>query len=200
MDKIYREHDEFKAQLHEYSSVMKGAIQGQRDTFDFFIGDKEEGGKERGGSNPIARKKGKHESEVAKKEEEPFGDPNKLVEIMLLLYGIITLALGIFSVFKEHAKLLMVFIVAVAVGLVILFFSGLTLVVFMAILNDVIIALISFKYLQLLQAPVEADPYYASAMATAGPYGAPQQVMTADGSQYVDPNMYNVNLGGQAMQ
>lgn len=180
--------------------MMKGAIQGQRDTFDFFIGDKE-GGKERGkegGSNPIGRKKGGEG--VERKEEEPFGDPNEMVEIMLLLYGIITLALGIFSVFKEHAKLLMVFIVAVAVGLVILFFSGLTLVVFMAILNDVIIALISFKYLQLLQAPVEADPYYASAMATAGPYGAPQQVMTADGSQYVDPNMYNVNLGGQTMQ
>lgn len=219
LEKIYREHDEFKEQLHEYSSVMKGAIKGAKDTFDTLIGDKKfsavesEGHpKVTGGSNPLQRKKGHKEVAaaadlpIAKHAEEPFGDPNKLVEWMLLFYGIITLALGIFSVFKEHDKLLMAFIAAVAVGLVILFFSGLTLVVFMAILNDVIIAIISFKYLQLLQAPVEADPYGGGSyggpvMATAGPYGqVPQQVMTTDGGQYVDPNMYSVNLGQQSMQ
>lgn len=204
LEKIYREHDEFKAQLHEFRGLVNGEIKEQKDTFDTLIGDKRveigEHPAQTGGSNPIARRKGHHSGDVGlpMKKEEPFGEPNKLVEWMLLLYGIITLALGIFSVFKEHDKLLMVFIGAVAVGLVILFFSGLTLVVFMAILNDIIIAIISFKYLQLMQAPVEADPYAYPAMATAGPYGqVPQQVMTADGGQYVDPNMYSVNLGQQ---
>lgn len=197
------------SRLNFTNFVDLSEIKEQKDTFDTLIGDKRgvdigEHPDKVGGSNPIARRK-HHKTEGGvdipiKKEEEPFGEPNKLVEWMLLLYGIITLALGIFSVFKEHDKLLMAFIGAVAVGLIILFFSGLTLVVFMAILNDIIIAIISFKFLQLMQAPVEADPYgYPPAMATAGPYGqVPQQVMTADGGQYVDPNMYSVNLGQQA--
>lgn len=116
----------------------------------------EKGDKE---STKVEKKK-KHVKTLEEEREEVYEvDTNKVVEILLLVYGILTLTMGLVAVFKENTKLLLAFIVTVALGLVVLFFSGLTLIVFMAILNDVIIALISFKYFQMLNDPCDTANY-----------------------------------------
>lgn len=164
---IYEEHDAFKHQLNEYSKLSKTAVEKQKESFDDLIEPKK---------NHHVKASNSHEKVVHKKpkitfevNDEPMsGNVNDtIIEYAILIYGIITLAIGIIAVFQEHSKLLLLFIAIVAIGLVILFFSGLTLIVFMAILNDVIIALISWSFLQMLNAPVNDANYYPGAVTTA---------------------------------
>jgi len=192
IDEIEQEHDEFKLELQRIDRMVE-SIQNREHHELKEIETKEpsnarEQGKEahrkvhkvKKAKSPDHKRRGE-----TKEEEESNVDTNRVVEVLLLMYGVITLGIGLFSVFKEHAKLLMVFIAVVALGLVVLFFSGLTLIVFMAILNDIIIALISFTYLQMLNAP--CDDYYNT---------VPQQPVYPDGSYNVDlsqPSDYNVN-------
>ena len=204
LEKIWEEHDAFKAQLHEYNQLVSKVETERAKTFDEIVGEKNNPKTHRGtqhhpGQTPVLRAIANHKHAAKEREKkaaaEPFAQPNKLVEIMLLFYGIITLALGIVAVFREIPKLLMLFIGIVALGLVMLFFSGLTLLVFMAILNDVIIALISYQYLKLMNAPCETEYYAPGAAAAYGPSGI---MVGGDGQypaagQWQDPS-YNVDL------
>ena len=167
LDVIYQEHDAFKAQLDEYNREFKHLEERELDDIQTISGkgNVEEGPHKTGhrGHKPVA-------TLPPPRPKEYEVDTNKLIEITLLIYGILTLALGIFAVFKEHAKLLLVFVGVVALGLVMLFFSGLTLLVFMAVLNDVIIALVAFKYYQLMSAPLDAAYGGVPQAAAAGGY------------------------------
>lgn len=185
---LYDEHDMFKQQLKEYSELSHAVVKEQEESFNTLVGSKQN---HENDNQPLIPKKSK--PKIVFENEEPMSGTvnDTIIEYIILAYGIVTLAIGIVAVFKEQAKLLMLFIGIVAIGLVILFFSGLTLIVFMAILNDVIIALISFKFLQMLNAPV--SDY--------GMYGAPigntfgVNVQTATFVQPEQPS-YNVDLSG----
>ncbi|KAI1286652.1 hypothetical protein HDE_10362 [Halotydeus destructor] len=161
LDLIYVQHDAFKAQLDEYSQLVDTVRQEEhQDIEKLSQHNVKQAVKGHNKSHPAASP-GHHKAHrprkviiPAHKKDEQEVDTNRVVEVSLLVYGLLTLGLGIFSVFKENAKLLLVFIGVVALGLIMLFFSGLTLLVFMAVLNDIIIALISFKYYQMLISPV----------------------------------------------
>ena len=190
---LYEEHDLFKEELKEYSELSHTEVKQQAESFNKLLGEKAiKSGHET--SHPsdsgVQVKTSKAKIYFEENDEPMSGSVNDtIIEYMILAYGIVTLALGILAVFKEQAKLLMLFIAIVAVGLVILFFSGLTLIVFMAILNDVIIALISFKFLQMLNAPV--NDY--------GAYGAPIDTTfggTVTTATFAEQPTYNVDLTG----
>lgn len=170
LDEIYAEHDQFKAQLEAYNREFQQLEQREYEDLQRIGGHNVQSPSVHHQQSPVATlpppRPQHHLDEV---------DTNKLIEITLLLYGIVTLAIGIYAVFKEIPKLLMAFIGVVALGLVMLFFSGLTLLVFMAVLNDIIIAIVSFKFLQLLNSSVQAE--YAPAAAN-----------------YVPEAQYNVDL------
>ena len=157
--RIYEEHDTFKNQLREYSQVTKKIIKQEKENFNDMVGN--EGTEDTHESNQHHKKPKKKHIKFAEDEGPLGGAANeKMIEYMLLIYGILTCGLGIFAVFKEQDKLLMIFIGIVGLGLIVLFFSGLTLIVFMAILNDVIIGIVSYKYLQMMTQPVAPDYVY----------------------------------------
>lgn len=193
---IYGEHDAFKQRLNEYSKVSSDAVNLQKEAFNSLLDHNDKEQEQSNHKTGHHLKQGHHLSEpkgtkyVFEESEEPMASSvsDTIIEYAILAYGIVTLALGVFAVFKENAKLLLLFIVIVAIGLVILFFSGLTLIVFMAILNDVIIALISFSYLQMLNAPVNDLNYFPGPM-----------TVTGEGQAFVAPQpSYNVDLTGQS--
>jgi len=164
---LYEEHDAFKQQLTEYSKLSKSVIHEEKEAFNVMVEGKKVGKEGKGQHHKEAethhtKKKGHHKQIKFAESEEPMGGAinEKLIEYMLLVYGILTCALGIYAVFTEHPKLIIVFIAIVCIGLVILFFSGLTLIVFMAVLNDVIIGIVSYKFLQMMSAPVAAEYAY----------------------------------------
>lgn len=139
-----------------------------------------------------AEKKDRHRTKVMfEASEEPMGGRNneKMIEYMLMIYGIVTMVSGIIAVFKELDKLLILFIGTTTLGLVVLFFSGLTLIVFMAILNDIIIALVSFKFWQLMTSPVGAEYMYDP--------GVPIAVASGIPGTFPEP-AYNVDLNQPA--
>lgn len=183
---LYEEHDAFKQQLTEYSKLSKSVIHEEKEAFNVIVGgkkpEKEGKGQHHNKEAEAHHKKKKHKQIKFAESEEPMGGAvnEKLIEYMLLVYGILTCALGIYAVFTEHPKLLIIFIGIVCIGLVILFFSGLTLIVFMAVLNDVIIGIVSYKFLQMMSAPVAAE--YA--------YGVP---IGAGVAAFGEPS-YNVDL------
>lgn len=189
---LYDEHDAFKQQLKEYSELSHNVVKQQEESFDTLLGE----GHQSAGEGDKDHQKGspkKVKPKVVFENEEPLSGTvnDTIIEYMILAYGIVTLAIGIIAVFKEQAKLLMLFIGIVAIGLVILFFSGLTLIVFMAILNDVIIALISFKFLQMLNAPVDDYGMYG------GPIGTTFGVNTTTATFVpTEQPSYNVDLSG----
>jgi hypothetical protein len=162
--RIYEEHDAFKTQLHEYSKVTKKVIHEEKENFNVMVGNEEKEGPQHHESSTQQHKKTKKKHHTIKfaEEEGPLGGAanEKMIEYMLLIYGVLTCSLGIFAVFKEQDKLLMIFIGIVGLGLIVLFFSGLTLIVFMAILNDVIIGIVSYKFLQMMTQPVAPDYVY----------------------------------------
>lgn len=186
---IYEEHDAFKAELHELSETNKQILRQQKTTFDAMVGEDAKGEKDE--EDKIQHHKEPDHSKKSRpritfeEDQEPMGGRNneKMIEYMLMIYGIVTMASGILAVFKELDKLLILFIGTTALGLIVLFFSGLTLIVFMAILNDVIIALVSFKYWQLMTQPVAAEYMY----------GGPISVATGLPSTFPEP-AYNVDL------
>lgn len=188
---LMEEHEEFKGELHELTLVSQKAMEGQKELFNAFTGGAEENRKrlEQKTEEPAVVKK-KHRTRITFEDDtEPMGGRKneKMIEYMLLIYGIVTMASGIVAVFKELDKLLILFIGTTTLGLVVLFFSGLTLIVFMAILNDVIIALVSFKYWQMMTTPVTAEYMY----------GGPISVGTGLPSAFPEP-AYNVDLNQPA--
>lgn len=156
---VYDEHDTFKHQLKQLSQISGSEVRREEKSFDYLEAKTTKSivhhEKESTNENKIQHTNSKSKYVFENNDEPMSGSVNDtVIEYAILAYGIITLAIGVFAVFQENSKLLMLFIIIVTVGLVILFFSGLTLIVFMAILNDVIIALISFSFLQMLNAPV----------------------------------------------
>jgi len=174
--RIYEEHDAFKTQLHEYSLVAKKIIHEEKENFNVMVGED----KAKQTTHKTVRPKKKHHTIKFAEEEGPLGGAanEKLIEYMLLIYGILTCSLGIYAVFKEQDKLLVIFIGIVGLGLIVLFFSGLTLIVFMAILNDVIIGIVSYKFLQMMSEPVVADYMYGAAIPGTGVF--PEAAYTVD--------------------
>lgn len=177
--RIYEEHDAFKTQLHEYSLVTKKVIHEEKENFNVMVGADEKEGQHHTSTHKTAKPKKKHKTIKFAEEEGPLGGAanEKMIEYMLLIYGVLTCSLGIFAVFKEQDKLLMIFIGIVGLGLVVLFFSGLTLIVFMAILNDVIIGIVSFKFLQMMSQPVN-DYMYGGVIPGTGVF--PEAAYTVD--------------------
>lgn len=192
---IYEEHDAFKQELHDISLLNKKVVHLQKETFNVMTGeglDEHEAGLSEGPAGDhntkTISKHRKHNKVTFEESQEPLGGTinAQMNEYILLVYGIVTMAMGILAVFKEHEKLLMIFMGTTVFGLVDLFFAGLTLIVFMAILNDVIIALVSFKFLQMMRAPVPVD-YYGN------PAGV--GVMGVNGMMaYPEEAAYNVDL------
>jgi len=179
LDDIYMEHEAFKAKLSEYHRMVERR---ERNKYDKI------GGHIKDSLNKLENATAEKNHRLRKiaiptpSTDKDNVDTNRLVEVMLLLYGVVTMAMGIYAVFKESDKLLLAFIGVVCLGLVMLFFSGLTLLVFMAVLNDVIIALISFKYYQMLV--YQCDEAYGA---------------TAAAQQYGDASVYNtVDLNAPA--
>ena len=186
---IMEEHEAFKEELHELSETNQKVMHAQKETFNAMVGEHGEGKLPEHQKEPEVKKK-KHRPKIMfEADEEPMGGRTneKMIEYMLMIYGIVTMASGIVAVFKELDKLLILFIGTTTLGLVVLFFSGLTLIVFMAILNDVIIALVSFKYWQLMTTPVTAEYMY----------GGPISVATGMPSSFPEP-AYNVDLNQPA--
>ena len=191
---LMEEHDAFKQELHELSLVNKKVLESEKKNFNSMTHEGDDEGEESSThlqtavGHPTAKKKKSHNKITFEASEEPMGGKanEKMIEYLLMIYGIVTMAIGIFAVYRENDKLLMLFIGTTALGLIVLFFSGLTLIVFMAILNDIIIALISFKYLQLMTQAVPADYMNGGPIPTSGMAGA----------AFPEP-AYNVNAYGQ---
>lgn len=93
------------------------------------------------------------------------------VAVFMLFYGAVTLCLGIVGLFKEMQLLIAMLIGICAIGVVVLISSGFSLIMLMSVSKDTIIAILSYKYRQMI---VQSDALVASELAAAsGVAGVP---------------------------
>lgn len=130
----------------------------------------------------------KHNAVVRKKPQKKDTGTNP-VAVFMLFYGSTTLCLGIAAIFYEKVLLIAILIGVSCLGTVTLISANFSLLLILSVAKDVFIAVLSFKYRQMI---VESDDPVAASMA-AGPMANQGQMPVQAG---VVPGMdYTMNQG-----